>query len=141
MLWLAIRGLMFIIGTRKGPLPSAPTVGVLNKYQLVNLYLLRIRPGWCTKGHNVYIGSSRMSLHPVCTNGRERDRSQVYDGKVERMPRAWLLLGCMLSVELILPFIDQRGSRGYRWEKEEKTKGRKGPSRVSGIPFPLSLPC
>ena len=29
------------------------------------------------------------------TNGRERDRSQVSDGKVERMPRARLLLGCM----------------------------------------------
>ena len=29
-------------------------------------------------------------------NGRERDRSQVSDGKVERMPRARLLLGCVL---------------------------------------------
>ena len=26
------------------------------------------------------------------TNGRERDRSQVSDGKAEWMPRAWLLL-------------------------------------------------
>ena len=26
------------------------------------------------------------------TNGRERDRSQVSDGKVERVLRAWLLL-------------------------------------------------
>ena len=30
------------------------------------------------------------------TNGRERDRSQVSDGKVERMPSGWLLLGCVL---------------------------------------------
>ena len=30
------------------------------------------------------------------TNGRERDRSQVSDGKVERMPRARLLLGYVL---------------------------------------------
>ena len=27
------------------------SVGVSNKHQLVNLYLLRVRPGWCTKGH------------------------------------------------------------------------------------------
>ena len=25
------------------------------------------------------------------------------------------------------PFIDQGGSRGYRWEKEENTKGIEGP--------------
>ena len=30
------------------------------------------------------------------TNGRERDRSQVSDGKVERMPRAQLLFVCVL---------------------------------------------
>ena len=42
--WVAIRGLMFIVGTRKGPLPGAPTVGVSNKHQLVNLYLLCVRP-------------------------------------------------------------------------------------------------
>ena len=38
------------------------------------------------------------------TNGRERDRSQVSDEKVERMLRARSLLGCMsdvLCVELI----------------------------------------
>ena len=35
------------------------------------------------------------------TNGRERDRSQVSDGKVKRTPRAQLLLGCVLCVELI----------------------------------------
>ena len=59
-----------------------------------------------------------MSLHPVCccscyqyqkrfivggTNGQERDRSQVSDGKVKMMPRARLLLGCVLCVESIHP--------------------------------------
>ena len=41
------------------------SVDVSSKHQLVNLYLLRIRPGWCTKGHKVYTGSDRMSLRPV----------------------------------------------------------------------------
>ena len=36
-----------------------------------------------------------------------------------------------------LPFIDQGGSRGYKQEKEEKTKGREGPLKVSGLSFPL----
>ena len=40
-------------------------------------------------------------------NGRERDRSQVFDGKVERVLRARLLLSYVLCdawcVELILP--------------------------------------
>ena len=39
-----------------------------------------------------------------------------------------------------LPFIDQGGSRGYRWEKEENTKGMEGPSKDSGLPFSLRLP-
>ena len=30
------------------------------------------------------------------TNGRERDGSQVSDGKVERALRAWLLLSCVV---------------------------------------------
>ena len=41
-------------------------------------------------------------------NGRERDRSQVSDGKLERALRAWLLLSCVLCgawcVLLIDPF-------------------------------------
>ena len=41
----------------------------------------------------------------------------------------------------VLPFIDQGGSRGYRWEKEENTKGIEGPSKGSGLPFPPSQPC
>ena len=33
----------------------------------------------------------------VCgTNGRERDRSQVSDGKVKRVLRAWMLLSCVV---------------------------------------------
>ena len=68
-------------------------------------------------------------------NGRERDRSQVSDGKVEKVPRAWLLLSCVLCgawcVEFIresirplsgvscLPFYRPRGSRDYKWDKEE----------------------
>ena len=71
------------------------------------------------------------------TNGRERDKSQVYDGKVEHVLRARLLLSCVLCgawcVELIrplsgvpcLPFYRSRGSRGYRWEKEEKIEAKK----------------
>ena len=40
-----------------------------------------------------------------------------------------------------LPFIDQGGSRGYRWEKEENIKGIEGPLREPGLPFSLCLPC
>ena len=54
------------IGTSKGPLPSAPTVGISSKHQRVNLYLLRVGPGWCAKRHKVYTGSGRISLRPVC---------------------------------------------------------------------------
>ena len=71
------------------------------------------------------------------TNGRERDRSQVSDGKVERVLRARLLLSCVLCdawcVELIRPlsgvpcppFYRSRGNRDYRWEKEEKPEAEK----------------
>ena len=69
-------------------------------------------------------------------NCRERDRSQVSDGKVERMLRAWLLHSCMLCdawcVLLIHPFSGvsclsfyrPRGIRDYRWEKEEKPEAK-----------------
>ena len=53
------------VGMRKGPLPGALTVGVLNKHELVNLYLLRVGPRWCAKRYKVYTGSGRMSLRPV----------------------------------------------------------------------------
>ena len=71
------------------------------------------------------------------TNSRERDRSQVSDGKVERVLRARLLLSCVLCgawcVELIPPlsgvpyppFYRSRGSRDYRWEKEVKPEAEK----------------
>ena len=60
------------------------------------------------------------------TNGQERDRSQVSDGKVEQVLRAQLLLSCVLCgawcVESISPlsgvpcppFYRSRGSRDYR---------------------------
>ena len=35
-------------------------------------------------------------------NGRERERSQVSDGMVERTPRAQSLLGCMSDVLCVL---------------------------------------
>ena len=54
---------------RKGPLPGAPTIGVLNKHQLVNLYLLRVRPGWLGSQ-----GDAELVLKPriVETDGGER---------------------------------------------------------------------
>ena len=64
-------------------------------------------------------------------NGRERDRSQVSDGKFGRLLRAWVLLSyvlcgvwcvesiCLLSGVPCLPFYRPRGSRDYKWEKEE----------------------
>ena len=68
------------------------------------------------------------------TNGREKDRSQVSDGKVERALRAWLLLSCVLCdawyVELIpslvgchaLPFIDQGGAGITNKRKRKKQR-------------------
>ena len=65
------------------------------------------------------------------TNRRERDMSQVSDGKVERTLRAMLLLSCVLcdawcvlsippfSGVPCLPFYRPRGSRDYKWDKEE----------------------
>ena len=40
-----------------------------------------------------------------------------------------------------VPFIDQGGSRGYRWEKVENAEGIEGPLRESDLPFSLCLPC
>ena len=71
------------------------------------------------------------------TNGREKDRSQVSDGKVERALRVWLLLSYVLCdawcVLLIHPFSGvpcphfyrPRGSMDYRWKKEEKPEVEK----------------
>ena len=36
---------------------KSKSVGVSNKHRLVNLYLMRVRPGWCANGHKVYTGS------------------------------------------------------------------------------------
>ena len=46
MLWLAIRGLVW---NAQRPLPGAPTVGVLNKHRLVNLYLCALGPNGALK--------------------------------------------------------------------------------------------
>ena len=61
--WVAIRGLIW---NAQRPLPGAPTIGVSNKHQLVNLYLLRIRLVWYTKGHKVYTVLGQTSLCLVC---------------------------------------------------------------------------
>ena len=70
------------------------------------------------------------------TNGRERDMSQVSDGKAERALRVWLLLSCVLCdawcVLLIhplsgvpfLPFYRLRESRDYISKKEEKPEAK-----------------
>ena len=55
-------------------------------------------------------------------------------------------MGCSLKVDLSSgepcpPFYRPRGSRGYRWEKEEKTKGIGGPSKDPGLPFFPRLSC
>ena len=59
------------------------------------------------------------------TNGRERDRSQVSDGKVKRAPRAWLLLGYMLCVESIRPLSGASCPLFYRPRGAGVTDGRK----------------
>ena len=86
------------------------------------------------------------------TNGRERDMSQVSDGKVKKMPRARWLLGCVLCDALCVesirplsgvpcpPFYRPRGEQGLQMGERGKTRGREGPSKVSGLPFPMSLP-
>ena len=110
MSWLAIRGLVWNV---QSPLPGVPTVGVSNKHQLVNLYL-------CALGLDGALKDTRFILvrtecpYVYCvaacvistekwfivggTNGRERDWSQVSDGRVERMPRAWRWPGCVCDV-------------------------------------------
>ena len=85
------------------------------------------------------------------TNSRERDESQISDGMIEKVAeslvaaqpcvkyRVCVQLLRPVSVPLVggpaLPFIDQRGSKGYRSEKEENTKGIEGPSREPSLPF------
>ena len=49
------------VGMRKGPLPGAPIVSVSSKHQRVNLYYCASGPDGVLRGHEVYIGSGRMS--------------------------------------------------------------------------------
>ena len=64
------------------------------------------------------------------------------------MPRAWLLLGCVLSRESIYPvnrvsyppFYRPRGSKGYRWRKEEKPKVEKVLRGNRVFLFPYACP-
>ena len=87
------------------------------------------------------------------TNGRERYRYQISDGKVERVPRARLLLSrglcgawCVESIRPLSgvscpPFYRSRGSRDYKIGERRRNRGQEGPSNVPGLSFPLSLPC
>ena len=96
---------------RKGPLPGAPTVGVLSKHQRVNLYYCVLDPDGVLKDTRFILVQAEcpyIQLAAVAhvisterfvvgvTNRKEKDRSQVSDGKVERMLRALLLLSCVL---------------------------------------------
>ena len=110
-----------------------PSVGVSNKRRLVNLYLCALGPDGALKDTRfilvrvecpyvqsiaAYVISTEKWFVVGGTNSRERDISQVSDGKVERMSRAQLLLSYVLCVELIhplvecptLPFINQGGA-------------------------------
>ena len=88
------------------------------------------------------------------TNGREREtglRSLMEWLKGYQEPGAHLAVCdvcCFVrqkSVPLVgspaLLFIDQEGSRGYRWENEENTKSIEGPSKDPGLPFFPRLLC
>ena len=86
------------------------------------------------------------------TNGWERERSQVPDGIIKRMPRALLLLGCTVRVRMLarppplvgsptLPFINKGGAGVYRWGKRENTKSAQGPLRDPSLPSSPRLPC
>ena len=140
------------VETRKGPLPSTPTVDVLSKHQRVNLYYCVLDPDGVLKDTRFILVQAEypyvqfvVAAHVISTerfvvgvtNGQERDRSRVSDGKVERTLRALLLLSyvlcdawCVLffhplSGVLCLSFYRPRGSRDYRWEKEEKSEAKK----------------
>ena len=129
------------VETRKGPLPGALTVCVSSKHQRVNLYYCALDPDDVLKDTRfILVQAEYPYIHFAATarvisterfvvgvtNGRERDRSQVSDGKVKRTLRAWLLLSCVLCdawcVLLIgplsgvpcFPFYRPRGSGDYR---------------------------
>ena len=120
------------------------TVGVSSKHQRINLY-------YCAFGPNGVLKDTRFILvRAECpyvqfaaatrvisterfvvgvTNGRERDRSQVSDGKVERTLRALLLLRCVLCeawcVESIRPYSEVPCPPFYRSRGAGITDGRK----------------
>ena len=89
---------------------ESPCVGV-SDHRLVNLYL-RVWPRWCARRTQGFImvraecpyvqfaaaarviSTKRFVVGG--TNNQERDRSQVSDGKVERVLRAWMLLSCVV---------------------------------------------
>ena len=148
---------------RKRPLLGAPTVGVSSKHQRVNLYYCALDPDGVLKDTRFILVRAECPYVQFATiarvisterfvvgvtNERERDRSQVSDGKVERTLRALLLLSCVLCdawcVLLIpplsgvccLPFYRPRGSRDYRWEKEEKLEAKKVLQRCRVFLFP-----
>ena len=91
-------------------------LGVSSKHQLVNVYYCALDPDGVLKDTRFILVQAECpyvhfaaAAHVISTkkfvvgvtNGRERDRSQISDGKVERTPRGRLLLGCVLCVELI----------------------------------------
>ena len=86
-----------------------------------------------------------------CTNGRERDMSQVSDGRNEWVPRARSLLGCVFVVWWIdrirvpidaMPFIERpafsfidQGKARVIVEGKEEDKKEKKSSRITGSFF------
>ena len=82
------------------------------------------------------------------TNDRERERSQVSDGMIERTPRAWSLLGCMRDVLCLsnwspfvgspaLPFIGQGRAGGL--QMGERGKNLRWRSPFEGVELSFSL--
>ena len=85
------------------------------------------------------------------TNGQERDMSQVSGGKVERTPRAWLLLDCVLCVKLICrllyqidpslsgapcpPFYRPRGEQGLQTGERGKNQRQRRSFDGAGSSF------
>ena len=91
------------VGTCKGLLPGAPTIGVSSKHQRVNLYYCAFGPDGVLKDTRFILVRAECpyvqfatTAHVISTerfivrvtNRRERDMSQVSDGKVEGAWRA-----------------------------------------------------
>ena len=99
------------VGTRKGPLSGAPTISVSSKHQRVNLCYCASDPDGVLKDTRFILVRAECpydqfmaAAHVISikkfivkvTNGRERERSQVSNGKVKWVLRAWLLLSLAL---------------------------------------------